>query len=84
MHDDNLIVGTFNVRGLNNKFKIQELVTDVEFHNIDVLCIQETHNTDEINEQDCPRTVPLLASQLKDPNIFKIERIKEVGRMFFS
>ena len=26
-------------------------MTDVEFHNIDVLCIQETHNTDEINEK---------------------------------
>ena len=39
MHDENLIVGTFNVRGLKNNFKIHELVTDVEFHNIDVLCI---------------------------------------------
>ena len=51
MHDDKLIVRTFNVRGLKNNFKIHELVIDVEFHNIDVLCIQETHNIDEMNEQ---------------------------------
>ena len=51
MHDDNLIVGTFNVRGLKSNFKIHELVTDVEFYIIDVLCIQATHNTDEINEK---------------------------------
>ena len=51
MHDDKLIVGTFNVRGLKNNFKIHELVTDVEFHNIDVLCIQETRDVEEIKEK---------------------------------
>ena len=51
MYEDKLIVGTLNVRGLKINFKIHELVTDVEFHNINVLCMQETHNVEEINEK---------------------------------
>ena len=51
MNDDKLIVGTFNVRDLKTNFIVHELVTDVEFHNIDVLCVQETHNTEEIKKK---------------------------------
>ena len=42
-------IGTFNVRGLKDEQKRQDLAQDAERYNIDVLCIQETKLSEGID-----------------------------------
>ena len=39
---DSLIIGTWNVRGLSNDIKKEELARECEKYKIDILAIQET------------------------------------------
>ena len=47
-------IGTFNVRGLTDEFKQEQLVHDVEKCKIDICCLQETKITEnrDINIKD--------------------------------
>ena len=47
-------IGTFNVRGLTDEFKQEQLVHDVEKYKLDICCLQETKITEnrDINIKD--------------------------------
>ena len=46
-----LKIATFNVRGLSAQGKIQHLINDCDRRDIDILAVQETHLTQEINQK---------------------------------
>ncbi|XP_033114132.1 dual oxidase 1-like, partial [Anneissia japonica] len=46
-------ISTFNVRGLNNEIKRNQLAQDIINYNVDVACLQETKTEKPINEDIC-------------------------------